>query len=381
MRIKLAIPDHLVTPEALEAALEATMLADEQAMLRGEIPDVRDAIRGGVKWKPEPYTDGEHFDLGHEVMRRKWGDCDDLGPWLGASLRASGEDPGARPRVYQSGPERWHVVTETSDGRILDPSKWAGMGRKSAPSNPGVAGAIVTPIALPLRGSLCVAPHRGFWRARADMPFADSDAHLASHGYGRSPESALDAAVSGALCCGDQVDESAIDRMCEAGSFLLSETDQVGSHNGWNVWPAQDLSRARGFMAHNHPEAKLSDDQLLSWWEQIGRQTRGVIRKHRFDGSDLGTKAPWVKGLMRGVISVIPGGGIANEAADFATKGKGASLLHALSQGPNRPVPPEAVRSGKKGVALHVPHASSSDHPMTLYYHPAGAIGPVVMRF
>jgi hypothetical protein len=171
MRIRLSIPDRLVTPEALEAALEATSLANEQAILRGEVPPLTEAISAGVRWKPEPYLDGEHFDLSHVVAARKWGDCDDLAPWLTGELRATGQDPGARSRVYKTGPDRWHVVTETSDGEILDPSKWAGMGKKSAAVSGGIIGVIDRPFARLGEGALCTVPHAGKYWSRVDLPF------------------------------------------------------------------------------------------------------------------------------------------------------------------------------------------------------------------
>ena len=181
MRIRLAIPDRLVTPEALEAALEATSLANEQAVIRGEVPHAADAIRRGIKWQPEPFLDGEHFDLAHVVASRGWGDCDDLAPYLTGSLRASGEDPGARSRVYKTGPDRWHVVTETSDGEILDPSKWAGMGKKSAAVSGGIIGVIDRPFARMGEGALCTenTGHASIFRFPAALQVTSHRTHAA----------------------------------------------------------------------------------------------------------------------------------------------------------------------------------------------------------
>lgn len=226
MRIRLAIPDHLVTPEALEAALEATSLANEQAIIRGEVPPLSDAIKGGVRWKPEPFLDGEHFDLAHQVLGRKWGDCDDLAPWLAGELRASGQDPGAVPRVYKTGKKRWHVVVQTSDGEILDPSKWAGMGKKETGS---VHGIVATPFARVNGGALCCGPSHGQWWARCDVPWPDGTGHLASHARARSPERALDNAVQGAIDCGEMIDSPLVDRAHAAREFLLAHPDHVGS--------------------------------------------------------------------------------------------------------------------------------------------------------
>lgn len=225
MRIKLAIPDHLVTAEALEAALEATTLANEQAIVRGEVEPCTEAISRGIKWKPEPFTDGEHFDLGEVVSRRGWGDCDDLAPWLCGQLRASGEDPDARPRVYKSGPGRWHVVCETGDGEILDPSRWAGMGKRGEVSGlAGVSGAIARPLAHPGQSALAVMPHGGKYWARCDVPYPDSFAHLASHASARDPESAIVKAVNGAHACAEGLDLNC-EGLAVVGSLLLGVDD------------------------------------------------------------------------------------------------------------------------------------------------------------
>jgi len=228
MRIRLAIPDHLVTPEALEAALEATTLANEQAITNGEVPSLSHAISRGVKWKPEPYLDGEHFDLAHQVAARKWGDCDDLAPWLAGELRASGDDEGARPRVYQSGPNRWHVVVQTSDGRILDPSKWAGM--KSRDDRGAVSGVTARPMTRNGTGAIAVVPHQGQWFARCDLPWSDADGHLASHARCSTPERALHRAIEGAVACDEALGcPEMADRAIAAGNLLLSDPDTVGS--------------------------------------------------------------------------------------------------------------------------------------------------------
>lgn len=328
MRIRLAIPDHLVTAEGLEAALEATALANEQSIRRGEVPPLSEAIKKGVRWKPEPYLDGEHFDLAHQVVTRKWGDCDDLAPWLAGELRASGEDPGAVPRVYKSGPDRWHVVVQTSDGQILDPSKWAGMGKRSGPNVSGVCGMTARPFARHCEGGLCVVPHQGRYWARVDMPFPDSSGHVASHGRARTPEEALHRAISGAIACGESIDSPLCDRARMAGAMLLG-----------------DLSRMEG--------------------EEVGS----------FFGKLLKTALP--------IANFIPGVGPIAAAA-------GKTALSALSHGGGHKAPtPDTIVHAPTG-AVSVPIATPGvpshseigpDHPMMLYYHPTNAPGPVVMRF
>jgi hypothetical protein len=229
VRIKLAIPDRLVTPEALEAALTATTLANEQAILHGEVPQLEDAIADGVRWRPEPFKDGEHFDLAEQVLGRGWGDCDDLAPWLAGDLRASGEDAGAMPRVYQSGPNRWHVVVQTSDGEILDPSVWAGMNqykKRKSGSIVGVEPAIAKPFARPGQGALVVMPHGNHFWARCDVPMPETLAHLASHARARTPDRAVQKAIEGAImvgeCMGADCDQAAL-----AETLMCGDDDEI----------------------------------------------------------------------------------------------------------------------------------------------------------
>lgn len=343
-----------MTPEALEAALEATSLANEQAVIRGEVPHVAEAIRAGVKWKPEPFLDGEHFDLSHVVAARGWGDCDDLAPWLTGSLRASGEDPGARSRVYKTGADRWHVVTETSDGEILDPSKWAGMGRKSAAAASGIVGMIDRPFARIGEGALCCVPHDGKYWSRVDLPFPGGVAgHIASHARSVTPEASLYRAMAGALACGDQIDSELCDRARIMGAMLLSNTD---------------------LDALNGDEGEIGS----------------------FFGKLLKKVVPFAAGFIPGV------GPIASSASKaamhaLASKRKPTSALSALAHGGGKAQPtPDTIRHAPTGaVSVPIetpppahgggdaapPSAAPSGGPAMLYYHPANALGPVVMRF
>src|SRR5262245_39874367 len=100
MRVNVAIPEAHVTRPVLDAALEATTRLNEQLLKEGVVPPFRKAVNA-VRWKPEPPGD-EHFDHAAVVLGRGWGDCDDLAPWHAASLRATGEDPGAKAFVKKS---------------------------------------------------------------------------------------------------------------------------------------------------------------------------------------------------------------------------------------------------------------------------------------
>lgn len=345
MRIRLAIPDRLVTPEALEAALEATTLANEQAIIRGEVPMLEDAIADGVRWKPEPFLDGEHFDLAGLVAARKFGDCDDLAPWLAGELRATGEDPGARPRVYKSGPDRWHVVTETSDGEILDPSRWAGMGKKSAAVSGGVCGMIARPFARIGEGALCCVPQGGKYWSRVDLPFPDVVGHIASHARASTPEESLYRAIAGAIACGEEIDSELVERARIMGAMLLSD---------------MDLETLNG------------DTEIGSFFGKLIK--------------------PLAK-VAKGAIKFVPGiGPIADTALDAAStiaksakKKKPKTPLAALSRGGGKARPTldtiTHAPTGAVSVPITTPQAPQGANPAMLYYHPAGQLGPVVMRF
>ena len=175
MRINVAIPEAHVDAPVLDAALESVTRLNESMLSEGQIPTFEEGRKAGVRWKPEPPGE-EHFDHGKTVMRRKWGDCDDLAPWQAASLRHTGEDPEATAVVRKSGPKRWHAIVKRGDGSIDDPSKRAGMGQPqpivgaslplmyTAPSAV-VGGAYIVRPAIAMRG------FRGGVQARADMPW------------------------------------------------------------------------------------------------------------------------------------------------------------------------------------------------------------------
>lgn len=233
MRIKLAIPDRYVDGPTLEAALEATTRAATQQIRAGEAPDVRDLIESRrVRWQAEPWAE-EHFDLPSVLASRGWGDCDDLAPALAASLRASGEDPGARAVVYKSAPHRWHVVTQLSDGSIADPSLWAGMRRHS-----GIRGATSRPMVRAGEGGLALAHDGKSWCARCDLPWPESPAHLSARSRARSPGEALARAAIGARLAGDACGSELAEAAEVAADDLL---EHVGFLPGAMLWAAEEM--------------------------------------------------------------------------------------------------------------------------------------------
>ena len=135
MRIRIAVPENHVDPSVIDAALEAVTRLDHSQIASGDVP-LFNMQSPGVRWRPENMGD-EHFDHAGTVIARGWGDCDDLAPWHAASLRATGEDPGATAIVVPSGPEMYHAIVRRSDGSNDDPSVAAGMRAKSVVGDGG----------------------------------------------------------------------------------------------------------------------------------------------------------------------------------------------------------------------------------------------------
>jgi hypothetical protein len=231
MRINVAVPEAHVSRPVLDAALEATTRLNESMIKAGEIP-LFDQVRDHIRWKPEP-PGQEHFDHGGIVLGRKWGDCDDMAPYAAASMRATGEDPGAKAIVKRSGPQRWHAVVQRSDGTIRDPSRETGMGQTN-----GVLGSALPLMRVPgtaavngayvVRPQLALRPVRSTrtgeveaWQARADLPW-----HWT---HERSP-----ADVAMATIHASDVSSEAVVGACE-GLIRLGEANDV---------PDEVLSRA-----------------------------------------------------------------------------------------------------------------------------------------
>ncbi len=208
MRVNVAIPEANVSAPILNAALESVTRLNQSLLEHDDIPSFEDGLREGVRWKPEPPGE-EHFDHAGVVLRRKWGDCDDLAPWLAASLRHSGEDPDAVAIVKRSGPKRWHAIVKRGDGSIDDPSRAAGMGQTqpivgaalpimyTAPS--AVVGGLYT-----VRPALALRGYRGGMQARADMPMQfvpgeATDYAIATTQAAEGATAALVGAINGAL--------------------------------------------------------------------------------------------------------------------------------------------------------------------------------------
>src|SRR5271166_235395 len=252
MRIRIAVPEEHVDPSVIDAALEAVTRLDESMIRKGQSMTSHDLVDAGAVWRPEPPGD-EHFDHGGTIETRGWGDCDDWAPLHAATLRASGEDPGAVARVIPSGPSTYHAIVERSDGKLEDPSAMAGMQGSTVVGASDMAvwacdphdgriyaGSLaptVGPLAVHCGGAFAIRgamlPDGPYYEARADMPIVGSALgevrsyvrgrrrivagrhvrgarvvgvvpySLACIGHGRTPLGALDSAIVGAVLCGD----------------------------------------------------------------------------------------------------------------------------------------------------------------------------------
>ena len=164
MELRIAVPEAHVSEAVLNPALETVTRVNERLLRDGKIPTFDEGLKLGVRWQPEPEGQPESFDHAGVVMSGpRWGakhpvaDCDDLAPWAAASMRASGEDPGARAVVRRSGPGLWHAYVKRSDGSSRDPSEEAGMNAVSGSRAFGVGAAIV-PCMFPPCGGVVGGP-------------------------------------------------------------------------------------------------------------------------------------------------------------------------------------------------------------------------------
>jgi hypothetical protein len=164
VELRIAVPETHVSEHVLNPALETVTRVNERLLREGKVPTFDEALKLGVRWQPEPKGQPESFDHAGVVMSGpRWGarspvaDCDDLAPYAAASMRASGEDPGAKAVVRRSGPGLWHAYVLKSDGSTRDPSEEAGMNAVSGSAIVGV-GAAVVPCMFPPCGGVVGGP-------------------------------------------------------------------------------------------------------------------------------------------------------------------------------------------------------------------------------
>jgi hypothetical protein len=341
MRINVAIPESHVDAPPLDAALEAVTRLNETLLRDGHVPTAREGIKDGVRWKPEPPGD-EHFDHAHTVHSRGWGDCDDLAPWHAASLRHTGEDPGAHAIVKKSGPQRWHAVVRRSDGSIDDPSREAGMG---APR--GVNGAWLPLMSQPasvsgayaVRPQIAMRPVRGAFQARADMPWqwreklddppTPTDYAITTLHTAPVASTALVGALDGACqlaIAGGYADPDHINRLacmadaCEGASF-----DELAA-----VYGEENAAAAQNIVG--------------SFFGSLFKAVTAPIRAV--------THLPLIRNVMP-MAKFIPGIGPAVDAGLHMVDQAGRMIPHPAAGAPHVVVPPGAAAMSHAGPGTH----------------------------
>ena len=340
MRIRIAVPDAHVTPEVLNAALETTTRANHAMLEAGDVPPVSELIRqGAVRWKPEPFTDGEHFDLLPDVAARGWGDCDDLAPALAAELRATGRDPGARAFVRKSGPKRWHALVKTSDGETIDPSAAAGMYEEQARRRggsvsgagdaPGVYGAVMPTMAE--RCGIGIKRAKGRWAARCDLPFAGLPVAICGVAFGDTASEAIAEAIDSATVVG--VSSEAVDMHDIARALAIQSA--VSGHDFYDV--AEEL------------DGYLGEEELGSIFSSIAHGLKSIV--------------PAAASFIP-----IPGAGLAAKLATGLIPGGGGGGHHGGQAIPAGAAP---------GFAASMP----LPHEPPAIIHPSGQHGPIIIKF
>lgn len=365
MRVNVAIPEAHVSKPVLDAALEAVTRLNEQMIRKGDSPTSEQLISAGAIWKPEP-PGQEHFDHGALIAKRGDGDCDDWAPLHAATLRVTGQDPGARAVVRKSGPKRWHATVIRSDGTEDDPSLAAGMpgpartvGIRGAwlpgmrPSRHGVGGAFINTPQLALRPLADSHGEIESWQARADLPWhwrptGESPADLAMVTLHRSP-------VSSTAICG-----------AVRGAF------KMGLANGSDPEQLKRLS-ALCELCEGEP------------WEEVAERygpehaTAAGAIVGSFFGKAFRSLKKVVKPLAKGALSIVPGGQLASAALSMASpalKKSVAKQKHAppkLRAAPAELAPPR-VAPGPLHQPPGAPHFLPYPYPLP-YPVPWGAGG------
>ncbi len=233
MEVRVAIPEQHVSAAVLDPLLEGTAVLSQKMIEEGSAPTFEDAIKRGVEWKAEP-PGHESFDHAGVVIARGNGDCDDLAAYRAGSLRASGEDPEARPFVYKTGPHRWHAVVERGDGRVEDPSQTAGMNVRKGSVTQGIPAAVV--------GCMCnmnglnggeerpfvaVHPSREGWVGRVDIPWRKGNGYaIATTDTKPTPAQALGGAMMGGAilgACSGLAEDEHLDKLFALSCVLKGE--------------------------------------------------------------------------------------------------------------------------------------------------------------
>lgn len=130
----LSIVLPFATPRDIDVALAATVVVNLHQMTARQLPPL---YASGVRYRRERCLSVavpescERFLSAEQLLKERFGDCDDLAPYRAAELRVSGEDPRARAIVVRPG-LGYHAIVMRGDGSIEDPSQALGMPMSAA---------------------------------------------------------------------------------------------------------------------------------------------------------------------------------------------------------------------------------------------------------
>jgi hypothetical protein len=126
MMIRVGFELSSVDAKRLRIMLDALVRLDLLELQQRRYPDL---YKSGVKYQREPKEPGrfERWKTISDLMKTGVGDCEDLASARVAQLRMIGVR--AVPWLKRRG-NTWHVVVRYPNGRIEDPSRRLGMGRK-----------------------------------------------------------------------------------------------------------------------------------------------------------------------------------------------------------------------------------------------------------
>jgi hypothetical protein len=232
--VRIAVPEEHVTAPVLNAGLEMNTLLNEKLIRDGDAPMFDDAVKNGLRWKPEP-PGLESFDHAAATTRRGWGDCDDLAPHRAASLRVTGEDPLARAVVYQSGPHRWHAIVQRGNGALEDPSQTAGMRVRRGSKAEGIPAAVVGCMATGRGVNGSVRPFTAVrregvgWVGRTDLPISQKGYAVSVRQRAKSPAAALAGSMRGVCVvghCAGVGEEEHLDKLWALSGLLRGQSAQ-----------------------------------------------------------------------------------------------------------------------------------------------------------
>lgn len=368
MRIQIAVPEAHVTKPVLDGALEAVTRLNEQMLKAGDTPTSNQLINAGAIWKPEP-PGQEHFDHGALIAKRGDGDCDDWAPLHAATLRVSGEDPGARAVVRKSGPKRWHATVIRSDGSEDDPSLKAGMpgpakvvgalGAWVPAMRPRVHGVGGTYIATPHLALRPIADRQGqveSWQARADLPWhwqpGNTPADLAMVTLHQSPvaDQAICGAVRGAFklgCASGYADPEHLKRMSAIEDALNGAT-------------FEDIAETYG-PQHAHAADAIVGSFFGKAFKKLGKVAKGGLK--------FVTHNP----LAKLATSVIPGAGLATAAFNMASPALKKAVMHQTHK-------PAAQRQPIR-ISPTSSSARAPARPVPAVIRPSPAAAPITQNF